>query len=97
MAPARVIGFVVLCRSGAVVFVGFALVGLVLHPLAGRTVAVAAVTVPRGATVAVGTAAGMGFVPVPGPCGAFMALGIEFATTYAVNRSSRRDRHRPLG
>ncbi|MFJ8253445.1 TIR domain-containing protein [Streptomyces sp. NPDC094466] len=184
VAPARVIGFVVLCRSGAAAFVGFALVGLVLHPLAGRTMAVAVVTVPlvaclgrltdrvarrcptaaafrrscvlvcalavawsavallsfwtpasrggrprdllppgellpyagfivfvpvfmglffymflllsrswlpvaggelRGAAVAVGTTAGMGFVPVSGPCGAFMALGIEFATTYVVN------------
>ncbi|MFH8798017.1 hypothetical protein ACH4F6_00215 [Streptomyces sp. NPDC017936] len=37
VAPVRVVGFVVLCRSGAAAFIGFALVGLVLHPPAGPT------------------------------------------------------------
>lgn len=186
VAPARVVGFVVLCRSGAAAFIGFALVGLALHPLAGHTVALAAVTallvaclgrltdrvarrrltaaafrrncrvvwalsaawsatelstfwtpapmggpdqLPKdiltlgtllpmtlwivgvpvfialflhlflllsrpwlpsadgteqtaGAGGGVGTTAGMGFVPVSAPCGAFMALLIEYLTTY---------------
>lgn len=186
VAPARVVGFVVLCRSGAAAFIGFALVGLVLHPLAGHTMALAAITallaaclgrltdrvarrhltaaafqrrcavvcalsvawsaaelsafwipVPTGGTnphplpkdvltlntllpmtlwivgvplfiagffvlflllsrpwlpaaggggqpaaAGVGTAAGMGFVPVSAPCGVFVALLIEYVTTY---------------